>query len=391
MRLFKPLGRKAQQRSSVGVITINSPGIVCPSGYHRLADTPEVSAAVWCVADLISSMTIHLMRNTPDGDVRVRDELAKKVDVAPWSIGTRQTLMSWIVSTMTLSGNAFVLPVTQDGYLEDLLPMPDADPTKTADGLSYTVEWRGSTLQPDEVLHFALHPDPGTPWRGTGVQVQLRDVVDSLTQATATKTAYMSSEYKPPLIVGVDSDSDLADRAERRKFIDAFLSRDHKDEPWILPSSLVHVEQAKPLSLTDLAIKDGVELDKQSIASVIGVPGFLVGVGDFDRDEYNTFVRRTVLHIAKIIEQELTKKLLTSPDRYFRLNSRSLYSYDLKDLSGIAGEMYSHGLMTGNEARDWVGLSPKKGLDQLVILENYLPIDRIGDQKKLKGSGEDGQ
>lgn len=387
MRLLKP--RRTEQRSSVGVINLTTQGVICPSGYHRLADTPEVSAAIWCVADLISSMTIHLMRNTKDGDVRVKDELAKKVDVAPWSLGTRQTLMGWIVATMTLSGNAFVLPVTAGGYLEDLLPMPDAVAQPSADGLGYTVEWQGVSFRPDEVLHFVLHPDGRQPWRGTGVQVQLRDVVDSLVQATATKTAYMSSEYKPPLIVGVDADSDLSDKAERKKFIEAFLSRDRQDEPWILPSNLLHVEQAKPLSLTDLAIKDGVELDKQSIASVIGVPAFLVGVGEFDRDEYNTFIRRKVLQIAQIIEQELTKKLLLASDRYFRLNSRSLYSYDLKELSEIAGNMFSHGLMTGNEARDWVGLSPRKGLDELVILENYLPIDRIGDQKKLKGSGTD--
>lgn len=383
--------KRRRERSAVGVITLNSPGVILPSGYHRLADTPEVAAAVWCIADMVASMTIHLMQNTGSGDVRVRDELAKKVDISPWRMGTRQTLVSWIVSTLLLDGDAFVLPMTRDGYLDDLVPMPDAYAAAQADALRYTVQWQGATLMPEDVLHFVLHPDLRRPWQGTGLQVQLQDVVDSLVQATATKTAYMSSEYKPPLVVSVNSDSPLADEEERESFVQKYLKRKNRDEPWILPADLMNVAQVKPLSLNDLAIRDGVELDKQAVAAVVGVPGFLVGVGDFDREEYNTFVQRKVLHIAQIVEQELTKKLLLSPERYFRMNARSLYSYDLKELSEIAGEQYTHGLMTGNEARDWIGLPPRSGLDELVILENFIPVGRIGDQKKLKGGKKDAE
>lgn len=386
MRLFH---KRSEKRSQVGAILVNSPGVILPGGYHPLADTPEVASAIWCIADLVSSMTIHQMQNTKDGDVRIVDALAKKVDIYPWSNGTRQTFMSWVVTTLLLDGNSFVLPVTKDGRLEDLVPMPNAY-ASVADDFRYRIVWRGVEFDPNSVLHFVLHPDLLYPWKGTGIQVQLRDVVDSLVQATATKTAYMSSEYKPPLIISVNTDSDLSDKEKRKKFMEANLSRSNKDEPWILPAELMHVEQAKPLSLTDLAIRDGVELDKASVASVIGVPGFLVGVGDFDKDEYNTFIRRKILQVAQIIEQELTKKLLISPDRYFRLNSRSLYAYDLKELANIADAQYTRGLMTGNEAREWIGLAPMKGLDELVILENFIPTDRIGDQKKLKGGDDDG-
>lgn len=381
MAIFDFLKRSSQV--GVTAITLDSPGVLAGRGYHMLSEAPEVASAIWLIADLISSMPIHLMENKDNGDVRVRDQLARKIDVEPWSLGTRQTLIHWIVETELTEGEAVVIPQTAGMLISDLIPAPNATLHRPSNSPSYYAQYEGRQYDADNILHFRLRPDPMCPWRGISLQVQLRQVVDSIIQTAETKTAYMSSEYKPPIVIAVNSDSPLSDETERSKFIKKYLKRKDKSEPLVIPADLMNISQVKPLSLTDLAIKDGVELDKKTVASIFGVPGFLLGVGTFNKEEYNTFISRTILPICRGIEQELTKKLLFSENRYFRFNARSLYSYSLQELSQIALNMRNAGLMTGNEGRNWLDLPPKEGLDELVMLENYLPANRLGDQKKL--------
>ena len=395
MALFNRRGAKAAKEtrsaatSLVGLSLFSPGGSFLPPGYHLLTDAPEVAAAVWRIADMMGAMTIHLMRNGKNGDARERSALSRKVDIDPWSCGTRHGWISWIVSTMLTQGEAFVLPVTQGGMILDLPPAPTARTMSRSGGMDYSVLWNGVELDPSEVLHFRLRPDPRYPWKGVGPQVQLQAVVDSILQTAATKQSIMTSDYKPPIIIGVNSDADLSTPELRTAFLENVWKRSDPSEPVVIPSDLVNVTQAHWMSLSDLAIKDGLELDKKAVASVFGVPGFMVGVGSFNRDEYNAFVSGVLLPLAQIIEQELTKKLLINPDLFFRFNPRSLYAYDLRDLASIGDEQYVRGLMTGNEVRDWLGLSPMAGLDELVLLENYIPLDKIGDQKKLQEADND--
>lgn len=360
-------------------------------GYTRLIDSPDVLAAIGGLADIISNATIQLMRNTDDGDVRVRNQLARFMDISPWRHGTRKDLISWIVWTMltTSTGSAFLLPHTERGLLSELEPMPGAYALSDDNGLTYYVMWQGRRYAADSVLHFKRWPDPAQPWQGIGLRISLRDVTANLRQAAATKKGFMSDKWKPSVIVKVDALADeFADEAGRKRLVDQYMSGSSAGEPWVIPAELMEVQQVKPLSLTDLAIKDSVELDKREVASLVGVTPYMVGVGSYSDAEHNHMIRTTAVTIANIICQELTRKLLISEEMYFQMSTRRLYSYTLQELASVADDQYIRGLMDGNEARDWLGLSPRKGLNELVILENYIPRGMIGNQKKLEQGGD---
>ena len=359
---------------------------ICCAGYTRLSDNPEIQTACLRIAELIGSMTIYLMENAEDGDKRIVNELSRTFDISPNGNMTRSVWMTANVMNMLLygKGNGICVPHTYEGIIRSLEPIsPERVSLNPIGYRDYKVLIDGTARDPDNLLHFVYNPDPTYPWKGRGVTVTLKDIANNLKQAQATENAFMSSEWKPSIIVKVDALTDeFATPEGRQKLLDSYVKPARTGEPWLIPAEQFQVEQVRPLTLSDLAIKDTVELDKKTVAAVIGVPAFLLGVGQYNREEWNSFIQSKVKYIAQIIEQEMTKCLIINPKWYVHLNYWSLIDYDIQSVSNVLLAGADRGFVNGDEWRDRMHMQPV-GLKEYKILENYIPYEDSGNQKKL--------
>ena len=359
---------------------------ICGGGYTPLNKVPEVVACARKIAELLGSATIYLMNNTEDGDERIINELSRTIDINPMPNMTRSTWMEAIIMTLLLygQGNAIVQPHTWKGYIQSLEPIAASRVSFLPVGYrDYKVKMDGKAKDPAGLLHFVYNPDQLYLWKGQGVNVSAQEVLANLVQGRKTEKAFMSSEYKPSLVIRIDSMISEFDNPEsRQKIVDSYVKPAKAGEPWLIPAEQFDIQQVKPLSLNDLAINDSMTLNKRMIAAMFGVPPFVVGVGEYKRDEWNTFIQTKIMTLAKSIAAELTKKLILSPSWYLRFNVWSLMDYDLKTVSEVLLAGSDRGFVNGDEYRDRINLSPA-GLKEFRVLENYIPFDMSGKQKKL--------
>lgn len=367
-----------------------SDGDICCEGYTRLSDNPEIQTGCLRIAELIGSMTIKLMSNTEDGDIRIENELSRKIDINPNKNMTRIQWMTAIVMNLLLygEGNSIVIPHTYKGILQSLEPISASRVSFVPVGNSYR-DYRvlidGVAHNPEDLLHFAYNPDRFYLWKGRGITTTLRDIAKNLKQAQKTENAFMASKWKPSIIVKVDALTEEFSSPEgRQKLLESYVKPATDGEPWLIPAEQFQVEQVRPLTLSDLALKDTVELDKKTVAAVLGVPSFLLGVGTFNRDEWNNFIQGRLRTIVLCIQQEMTRGLILSPKWYLDFNIWSLMDYDMKSMSDILLQGSDRGFVNGDEWRNRMHLPPA-GLKEYKVLENYIPYDMSGNQTKLNG------
>lgn len=378
-----------QSKQSIALWLGSDDDLIC-SGYTSLDQNPDIMTACRTIAELIGSMTIHLMANTNNGDIRITNELSRAIDIDPIGTMTRSHWMESIVMNLLLygEGNSIVWPHTWDGRLRSLEPIAATRvslfPSTENPYRYYKILIDGQAHDPENMLHFTHNPDKYYLWKGRGLTVSLKDVANNLKQAAKTEKGFMESKWKPSLVVKVDAMAEeFSGRDGRRKLREDYLETGEEGAPWIVPAQQFDIKEVRPLSLADLAISDVVQLDKRTVASIVGVPPFVLGIGDFDQKAWNSFIQNKIRPICLGIAQEMTKKLILNPKWYLKFNTLSLMSWDIQTIATVFGNLSDRGFITGNEVRDQIGMSPKDGLNELRVLENYIPYEMSGMQKKL--------
>lgn len=204
---------------------------------------------------MVSSMTIMLMENGENGDIRIKNELSKKIDVYPNKNMTRKNFIYKIVSDMVLTGNSVVYPEIVNGLIDNFEILKADSVYFHEKGNSYIIRYHNRDFAPDEVLHFALIPDVDYPFKGQGFSKAIKETVNNLLQANATKTGFLKSKWKPSMIISINSDvQELQNEEQREKILGSYVKSTNVGEPWLIPVGEIDVKTIQPLTLNDLAI-----------------------------------------------------------------------------------------------------------------------------------------
>jgi len=220
INLFQKKTRAEPSINSYAALWMRGEDDILPTGYVSLSNNAEILRNVYKIADSVSNMTIMLMKNSENGDIRLKDRLAKKIDIAPCSWTTRKNFIFKIVTDMCIYGNSVVYPeFDRDGFLKNLIPLSAKSCSFYKSPNGYEIKYSGKTYSPDEVLHFSLYPHPEYFWKGQGIRPLLDDSIETLIQANATKKGFMKSKWKPSLVIAVNGDAAELQDPEMRQSI----------------------------------------------------------------------------------------------------------------------------------------------------------------------------
>ena len=289
---------------------------------------------------------------------------------------TKYQFLKLIVKNIIVNGNAFAYIHTDDKgnpkKLTYLRPQDVVINYNEIDGtLNYTVmNHQGlSTVYPEHILHFKKLTVNGVE----GISLMNYAIhalkLSKLTEESAGE--YFDTNNFKGFLTTQDQLSTTKQHEIENNF-SFFL----KNRSSAVLSGGLQFQQLKQDTAMDAELLEAREFMITEIGRFFGVPkDMLLGNSSAHglEDAQNEFLMRTLQSYVILIEEEMSKKLLTDVN----LNEEALMRLTKKDMGEFLTKMQSSGILTINEARSALGYEPVKGGDKNVIAYTSVEDNRL--------------
>ena len=200
---------------------------------------------------------------------------------------------------------------------------------------------------------------------------------------------YLNNMVSPSFILEIDSDlsmekANILGHLFKEKLVGS------NGAPLVLQKGL-KAKEFNAKSLKDLDISLLRDKSSRDISASLGCPLHTVGLGPFDKEAETAFFENVITPILTNIEEELNYALFAQNElkyRFIRFNIKKKMRGNMAERIDYYNGLFNIGAITQNEIRALEDMDKIEGGDTPLILENYLPIDALNQQKKLHQENE---
>jgi HK97 family phage portal protein len=346
------------------------------SGVNQMSPEGN-SAALACLNVLgtaFSEPPLKVYLKTQEGDEYIANHPAQELLDNPNPNMTSSLMNNYIVTSIAVSGDAFLLKLRNDaGQVVQLIPLlPEMVEVKGNNEqliTMYQYKQKGNTLEikPEDMIHLRERIDPRNHRRGLS---PLRSVmVEVLGDAAASQmgAALVKNTGVPSVVISPKNDLSMtSDEAEN--IAEVFGRRfggENRGRPLVISGGEVDIKTLS-FSPKDLEIGKLRYINEERISAVLGVPAILAGLGaGLERATYSNakelrefFTEQKLIPMWNHFANEFTKQLLLQD---FEDNTDYCFKYDISDVRALSQDEdatmqrivtgFNAGFVTVNEAR----------------------------------------
>lgn len=363
-------------------------------------------ACLKILAESLGKLPLKMYQNTEKGIVKSdKMDLYNILKLRPNPYMTSTVFWSTVEMNRNHYGNAYVWCRFQGPQLKDLWIMPSQDVTVvvddkgilgTKDKIWYRYNDRHTgkmyTFSSDEVMHFKT----SSTFDGL-IGMPVRDILKTTVDGALESQKFMNNLYKTGLTgkAVLEYTGDLNQEA-RDRLVKGFeqFANGSKNAGKIIPVPLGMKLVPLDIKLTDSQFFELKKYTALQIAAAFGIKPNQIN--DYEKSSYASaeaqnlaFYVDTLLYILKQYEEEITYKILSSQlinqGYFFKFNVNVILRADIKTQMDSLSTAVQNGIMTPNEARDYLDMPADDYGNNLMANGNYIPLSMLGANYGMKG------